>query len=102
MYRCLNETANFDNNFSLKKMDFTQHTSTISLFFSVDRCEALQSPHYELSTTIAVYGTVVIVTCSPGYIFENGSLSAVVECQEFGMWNDTVGECQSELTGLFV
>ena len=63
--------------------------------FAVDVCPSLdQYTHQvELSTRLAIFGTVVKVSCFTGFTFTPGQQHVWLECEEFGVWNDTVQPC---------
>lgn len=46
------------------------------------------------STNLAIFDTVVVYQCLPGYRFADNSSVYTIVCQGAGVWNDTVTDCQ--------
>lgn len=67
------------------------------MYVLVERCPTLLAlTNGSLSTELATYGTVVEVSCPLGYHFPDFTTVVHVQCQEFGVWNDTVDSCFGE------
>ena len=79
----------------------------LSLFiqFSVLTCPPVPRPmNGQSSTTSALYGTQVTLTCNNGYTFEDLNQSMTIECRENAQWNNTVGDCygKAQLIEIFI
>lgn len=69
------------------------------LHFVVDVCTRLIAPsNGNLSSSDFLYNSIVVVTCNDGYMFTDGTLLKVFQCQGDGQnrstWNDTLTDCQ--------
>lgn len=63
----------------------------MKFFTYVVDCAALAAPdNGSLSTTALTTGTIVTVTCNPGYTLKG---DASLLCQDNGMWDKGVGIC---------
>lgn len=49
-----------------------------------------------LSTELAIYSRVVEASCPLGYHFPDFTTVIYIQCEEFGVWNDTVNSCIGE------
>jgi hypothetical protein len=50
-------------------------------------------PNSNKNTDLAVYGTIVSITCVYGFHFSDESLVKNLTCLDSGMWSEFVGDC---------
>jgi len=68
---------------------------------TVDVCDSLEIPmNGSISSFAAIYASVVVAACDPGFMFPDGTLQRRLKCvaDKYGMpiWNDSVSDCQGK------
>ena len=86
------------NNNMLILCDSINKYHNLNFYLPVEVCEHLNPPaNGKLNTTTAIYGTVVLVSCNNGYVFQNNLTFVITTCQYDRNWTVSYGDCYRKI-----
>ena len=60
-------------------------------------CQRLRTPRNgQISTDLAIEGTIVDVKCLPGFMFADRSTAMSTSCNSTFLWTETINDCDSK------